>query len=156
MSYIKHLVECQCVLSIFKNKSKPIYHKLPVFSLVDENDNIKEKYIMCDNCGIIHHVTEVSKSKIMWGKENIRSLVVSKEDIKFNLEAQGFNTLVSLLEKNLSPVADWENVEYFIENKKSGIVLLNKEEIDDNIIVQFIDFEEGKFKIKKEISQRYI
>ena len=156
MSYIKHLVECQCVLSIFKNKSKPIYHKLPVFSLVDASDNIKEKYIMCDNCGIIHNVTEVSKSKIMWGKENLRSLVVSKEDIKFNLEVQGLDTLVSLLEKNLSPVADWENVEYFVENKKSGIVLLNKEEIDDNIIVQFIDFEEGKFKIKKEISQRYI
>lgn len=156
MNYIKHLIECQCVLSIFKNKSKPIYHKFPVFSLLDTNDNVQEKYVICDNCGIIHNVTEISISKIMWGKENLRSLVVSKDDVKFNLENLNYNNIVSLLEKNQLSVADWEIVEFLIENKQSGIVLLNKEEIDNNIITQFIEFNEGNFKIKKEIMQRYV
>ena len=44
--YIKHLVECQCSLSIFKNKSKPVFHKIPVFSVYDKDtDKIEEKYI---------------------------------------------------------------------------------------------------------------
>lgn len=154
--YVKHLIECQCVLSIFKNKSKPVYHKFPVFSLVDEKDRVTEKYVMCDNCGIIHNVSEISKSKIMWGKENLRSLIVTKEDVKFNLVSKNLNSLVNLLEKNQSPVADWEAVEYFCESKKNGIILLNKEEIDDNIIIQFIEFDNGSFFLKKEISQRYI
>lgn len=154
--YIKHLIECQCVLSIFKNKSKPIYHKFPVFSTLDEEDCVKEKYVMCDNCGIIHYVNEISKTKIMWGKENLKSLIVTIDDVKFNLQSKDMQSIVNLAEKNQLSVADWEIIEHLIENNLSGIVLLNKEEIDDNIITQFIEFSQGKYKIKKEISQRYI
>ena len=44
-NYIKHLVECQCILKIFEKKTKPLYHKFIVFSVIDENDNILEKFV---------------------------------------------------------------------------------------------------------------
>ena len=84
MNYVKHLIECQCTLSIFKNKTRPIYHKFPVFSKL-VNDKCEEKYVMCENCNIIHRVTEVLKSEIKWGNESLSALVTTKDDIKFNL-----------------------------------------------------------------------
>ena len=85
-NFVKHLIECQCTLNIFKNKTKPIYHKFKVFSLYDEKlDKVKEKYVLCNNCDIVHRVYEVFKSEIKWGNEGLKSLITTKEDIKFNL-----------------------------------------------------------------------
>lgn len=156
MSYIKHLVECQCVLSIFKNKTKPIYHKIPVFSLVDEEDNLKEKYIICDNCGIVHFVFETFKSEIKWGQEEVKSLVTTKEDVKFNLEAYDKQNIINMLEKFDIHVSDWEYVEYLIENNLKGSILLEKNESDNNIVYKILEIDDNKIKIKKEISQRYL
>ena len=156
-SYIKHLIECQCVLSIFKNKSKPVYHKIPVFSLIDDNGDIKEKYIACNNCGIIHRVYEVFKSEVKWGQEDVKSLIASKEDIKFNLEAQGFEKIVNLLEKSNLEISDWEMVEYLLENNTEGYVVLEKKESDNNIVCKILNINENNsFKLKKEILQRYL
>ena len=92
--HIKHLIECQCVLNIFKNKTRPVFHKFKVFSQIDENDSIKEKYVICNNCDIVHRVFEVCKSEIKWGSENLKSLVTTKDDIKFNLEPRNFENIV--------------------------------------------------------------
>ena len=155
MEYTKHLIECQCTLSIFKNKTKPVYHKIPVFSKL-EGDSVQEKYVICENCNIIHKVTEICKSEIKWGNESLVALVNTIEDIKFNLNANGFNSLSEILEKNQCHVSDWELAEYFIESKNNGILVLNKNEIDNNIVISFLDFNDGKFKIKKDIVQRYM
>ena len=155
MNYIKHLIECQCTLSLFKNKTKPVYHKFPVFSKMN-NNNVEEKYVMCENCNIIHFVTEVCKSEIKWGNESLVSLINTKEDIKFNLLSNSLETLVNLLEKNQCHISDWELSEYLIESEESGILVLNKNEIDNNIVINLIEFNDGKFKLKKEVTQRYL
>lgn len=155
MDYIKHLIECQCTLSIFKNKTKHIYHKFPVFSKIID-DEIEKKYVMCENCNIIHHVTEMCISEIKWGNESLHLLVKNKDDIKFNLISNNLESLVDLLEKNNCHVSDWELSEYLIENKKNGILVLNKSEIDNNIVINILEFSNGKFKLKKEITQRYL
>ncbi len=155
MNYVKHLVECQCTLPLFKNKTRPVYHKIPVFSKIN-NDCVEEKYIICENCNIIHKITEVCKSEIKWGNESLNALVNTKDDIKFNLIANNYKNLVEILEKNQCHVSDWEMAEYFLENKQSGILILNKNEIDNNIVISLIEFNNGNFKIKKEISQRYV
>jgi hypothetical protein len=154
-SYIKHLIECQCILSIFKNKTKPLYHKFQVFSLIDD-DIIAEKYVICNNCDIVHKVKEACKSEIMWGKENIKSLVTTIEDIRFNFDAMGFEDLSNILTKFNSDIFDWELADFLIENKESGTILLEKEEIDNNIVYKFLEFNNNKYKIKKEIHQRYV
>jgi hypothetical protein len=155
--YVKHLVECQCTLPIFKNKTAPVYHKIPVFSKVlDENDEIEEKYIICENCDIVHKVHEVFKSDLKWGIEGLNSLVLTKEDVKFNLVSQGYERLVDVLEKNQLHVSDWELTEFLIENEQSGNIVLEKNETDNNIIINMLSIDKGKFKIKKEIVQRYL
>ena len=154
-SYIKHLVDCHCILSIYKNRSKPIYHKFPVFSLI-EDDNIKEKYVLCNNCDIVHRVYEINKSEIKWGNESFNSLVTTKEDIKFNLESLGMERLVTILEVNNIDISDWELIDYLIENNISGNIVIDKKELDNSINYKYLEIKNGKYKIKNEIIQRYL
>lgn len=153
--YVKHLVECQCVLNLFKNKTQTLYHKFKVFSEIDENDEIKEKYVICNNCDIVHRVYEVCKSEIKWGNENLKSLVTTKEDIKFNLESCNKEKIVLELEKNDIDLCEWEYIEYLIENNKDGKIILNKNEIDNNIVYNILYIKGNNFSIKKEIQQRF-
>ena len=154
--HIKHLIECQCTLNIFKNKTKTVFHQFKVFSEIDENDKFKEKYVMCNNCDILHRVFEVCKSEIKWGNENLKSLVTTKEDIKFNLESKNQEKLVLELEKNNIDLCEWEYAEYLIENNKEGQIILNKNEIDNNIVYNVLYIKGESFSIKKEIQQRFL
>ena len=157
MSFIKHLVECQCVLNIFKNKTKPVYHKIPVFSLLDEEGNVQEKYVACNNCGVVHRVYEVFKSEIKWGNEDNKAMIPDKDDIKFNLEAQGHERLVNIFEQNDMEICDWETLEYALDNCIECDIVLNRVESDNNVVIKMINIKsDGKFKLKKEIIQRYL
>lgn len=156
MSYIKHLVECQCTLRLFKNRSKQIYHKFAVFSLLEEDDSIKEKYVNCNNCDIVHRVYEVNKSEIKWGNEGLKSLVTTKDDIKFNLESNGFENLVNILELNKLDISDWEYVDYLLENNIEGHLVMEKTEMDNNISFKVLHIKNNKYKIKTELVQRYL
>ena len=156
MSYIKHLVECQCTLRLFKNRSKQIYHKFAVFSLLEEDDSIKEKYVNCNNCDIVHRVYEVNKSEIKWGNEGLKSLVTTKDDIKFNLESNGFENLVNILELNKTDVSDWEYIDYLLENNLEGHLVKEKTEVDNNISFKVLHIKNNKYKIKTELVQRYL
>jgi hypothetical protein len=156
-NFIKHLIECQCTLNIFKNKTKPVYHKFKVFSLYNtELDEIEEKYVLCNNCDIVHRVYEVFKSEIKWGNEGLKSLITSKEDIKFNLESKNLSNIVLELEKNDIDMCEWEYVNFLIENNVEGQILLNKNEIDNNIVYKILHIKDCKFSIKKEITQRFL
>ena len=152
----KHLIECQCTLSIFKNKNTLIYHKIPVVSFYDDNEDLMEKYIICDNCGVVHRVYEIFKSEIKWGMENLKSLVNNKEDIIQNFIFLGHEKIIELLEKEKAYLSDWEIAEYIIENEKSGTLVLHKKESDNNIIYTLLEISNGKYRTKKEITQRYL
>tara|TARA_B100000902_G_C27088577_1_gene802623 strand:- start:262 stop:735 length:474 start_codon:yes stop_codon:yes gene_type:complete len=153
--YIKHLIDCHCILSIYKNRTKPVYHKFVVFSELKE-DIVKEKYVLCNNCDIVHKVIDVNKSEIKWGNEGYRSLVTTIEDIKFNLESQGLDRLVTILEVNNIDLSDWEYIEYLLENNLEGKVVLDKKEIENSINYKYIEVKNGKYKIKNDIVQRYL
>jgi hypothetical protein len=155
MNYIKHLIECQCTLKIYEKKSKPVFHKFQVFSTFNENV-INEKYVTCNNCDIVHKVTEVCKSKIQWGKENLRDLINTKEDIKFNLIAKGKQNITDLLEENMLDISGWEMIEHLIENNIEGQIVLSKKEIEENIVYKVLYISKNGYKIKTEIAQRYL
>lgn len=155
-TYIRHLLECQCVLKIFEKETKPIYHKFPVFSIV-ENDKVIPKYVKCNNCSAIHYTTEPSKSEIMWGKDNLSGLVAEIDDISSNLCMQGFENITNtLVTHKVLDVSLWELVEFLIEENIEGFVTLEKNEINDNIVLKNLYIKEGKFKIKNESYQRYV
>lgn len=155
MNYVKHLIECQCTLKIYEKKTKPLFHKFQVFSILTDQ-GLKEKYVVCNNCDIVHKVFETCKSEIQWGKENLKALVNTKEDIKFNLISKNQQSLVDLLEQNITDIADWELSEFLIENEAEGQIVLSKKEIEDNIVYKVLYISKNSFKIKTEIVQRYL
>ena len=83
--YICHTVECQCVLPIYNKIEKPVYHQFVVFNKLND-DSMEEKYVECNNCGIIHQIVGLNKSNIISDTTNYKSLVVNKEDLSYNLQ----------------------------------------------------------------------
>jgi hypothetical protein len=148
MKGIKHLIQCHCVLPQFRKRKEPVFHKIEVFSVIDEEDNVKEKFIVCDNCGVVHKVFDLCKSEIQTQYETITSVRTIPE-IKMSLE----DNISDLLEKNNCHVSTWENVEFVIENDLVGLpVIINRENIKGKTSVKYIELKEnGKFKIKTEI-----
>lgn len=153
MNYIKHVIDCQCVLQIYSKVEKPIYHKFVVFSTYTDNE-FDIKYVECNNCGIIHEVYNVGKSNIKTDGDKYKALVTSKEDLQYNLPDRFVNFLA---QNKVEETYLWENINYLLENKLSGNVIYNKEKIDNNVICSFINInEDGSFKISKETFQRDI
>tara|TARA_B100000212_G_scaffold231448_1_gene175931 strand:+ start:656 stop:1138 length:483 start_codon:yes stop_codon:yes gene_type:complete len=156
LNFTRHLIECHCILKIFQNKTKPLYHKFSVFSLIDEEDNIEKKYVSCNNCSAIHEIKDVCKSEIKWGSDIYSGLVITKDDIKFNLESKNYNNVIEILETNDCDISTWELVEHCLENNIDYTIVLNKQDIQDNTVYNCLNIEKGSVKIKKEISQRYV
>jgi len=111
-------------LQQFKRQQNPPSHQFVVFSIIDD-DVVEQKFVTCNNCGIVHRVTEINKSEIVQGREEMKS-IVTIDDIKLSLPAR----LSDLLESNNADIATWEYVQYIYENKQWGnfVVLTMDEE----------------------------
>jgi len=155
-NFTRHLLECHCILKLFQNKSKPLYHKFPVFSVSEDNGNIEKKYVKCNNCAVIHEVTDFCKSNIKWGDDMYKGLVTTKDDIIFNFKQKELFNVVEILEKYECDVSIWELVEHCLDNKIDYSIVLEKKDIQDNTVYNCLNISSGNVKIKKEISQRYI
>jgi len=119
-----HLLKCRCVLPQFKGRQNPPVHQFVVFSVINDDDTVKLKYCQCNNCGIIHKVTDICTSDIMAGKEFFSS-IVGIEDIKASLPAN----LINILERNNVSLHAWEQAQFILENKRWGeFVILAQEE----------------------------
>ena len=154
--YFRHLIECQCILPIYVKNTKIIYHKFPVFSIIDDENNFVEKHVKCNNCDIIHRVYDAGKSDIKWGEEGLKGYLINKDDIRFNLELSGNEKIADLLEKYNADISVWEVVNHIIENELSDNIILNKEEMATSISCKFISFDKGKPKFKSETFQKDI
>jgi hypothetical protein len=127
MQGIKHYIECHCITPQFKNKKKPIYFGFSVFSVLSDEDEVENKFVQCPNCGVIHKVVDLCKSEILSGKDEsvaVRTL----DDIKFSIP----ENLVQLLESNRTSYADYEKLEWILNN-----------EIWDETVILTSDIEEG-------------
>ena len=156
LKFTRHLLECHCILKIFQNKTKPVYHKFSVFSILDDSSRIENKYVSCNNCGAIHEVVDLCKSEIKWGNDIYSGLVTTKEDILFNFKSKNLDHVSHILETNDCDISIWELVEFCFENNIEYSVVLSKQEIQDNIVYNCLNIKESSVKIKKEISQRYV
>lgn len=141
---IKHLIECHCILPQYRRLETPIYHKFVVFSVV-EDDVVEPKFVQCNNCSIIHKVTDICKSEIVAGLE-FSNAVTRIDEVRENIPDQ----IASFLEKANSDMATWENVAFLIENSLGGFeVPIAKEESGGLTQVKMLSVDEkGKVKIK--------
>lgn len=125
--YVKHLVECDCILPQFQSKIPIIFHKFTVFSRLDPNTGeFIPHFAECNNCGAIHKVTEVFESTRV--NKETSPLLPKIEEIKLALPERLVKTLDSL---KITEVHVWQEVQYLIEEKKMGKVILSREVSDD-------------------------
>lgn len=130
MEYIKHLIECKCILRIYEHVDPPVFHKFVVFSTIEEpSGNIIPSYAQCNNCGSVHKVTEVGKS-VMLPKEEMRSLE-SIEEIELELP----DKVVAILKKNECDLHVWQEARHILNHELWGrFVILAKEKEDSTIL----------------------
>jgi len=121
----KHLVKCRCVLQQYKKLKDPPNHQFVVFSIID-SDVVKHKHAQCTNCGVIHRVTEISRSDIV-AKEAM-STIVTIDDIKQSIPQR----LADLLEVNKCDLPSWELAQFILENKRWGEFVVLTTERDGN------------------------
>ena len=129
----KHLINCRCVLPQFKNTPNSKNHRFVVFSDVIE-DVTKQKYVQCNNCGLVHKVVDICTSEIMQGKESMGS-IMSIEDIKVGMN----QSLIGVLERYQCDLPTWEHARYIVENKRWGdIVILTNDNEDDDKVIKYV------------------
>lgn len=122
---LKHLVTCRCVLPQFKRREDPPQHQFVVFSVVQDDGTVTTKFAQCNNCGIIHKVTEINRSEVV-SRESMGSLT-TVDDMKLGMPAQ----LANALEAADVDVATWEHARYVWDNKLWGsFVVLSTDEED--------------------------
>ena len=145
----RHLIECHCILPIYKNAKTQIYHKIAVYSMFNEQTGkVIPKYVNCNNCGITHYVTEYCKSEIQIGKEDITS-------IRSVLEVEiGLPEKLTKFLKQYSPTIDiLEEVEHVFNNQlfPKGIII-KREIIDEKHNIKILNLiNEQRFTISSEI-----
>lgn len=120
--YIKHLVSCRCVLAQFESMKHPPDHKFVVFSELDEDGMIIPSHAQCNNCGIIHRVTEVETSYTL-KRETLMSLQ-NIDDIKTSSP----DWLIGILEQYQCELHVWQEAKFILDNNLWGrFIVLSKE-----------------------------
>ena len=138
MKGIKHLIECHCVLAIYKvSKQSMPSHKFPVYSKFDTNENVIPRLVKCNNCDTMHYIKDICRSEIRGGKDQ-SELVVSIEELSLMLPERLANALFKI-----------ETVDIFEEKRWGEIVVLRREIIDEKQHVKTIEVTSSEmFKIK--------
>jgi hypothetical protein len=133
MKYIKHLIECKCILPQFKNIPNPPWHKFIVFSQLESDGMVKTSYAQCNNCKVVHRITEVGVSKIL--NKEVMMTIPTIEDIKTFLPTW----LTNLLEKYECELPTWQEAKFIYENKIWGSpVVLVKEQDEDMVFGKYV------------------
>ena len=149
MSGQRHLIECHCVLPIYKNKKPVVYHKFAVYSFFDEKTSkVIPKYVNCNNCGVTHLIEEFYKSKIKLGKEDLKS-VRSIKEVSLSLPKK----LSELLLEYNSTIDVYEEAEDIIDNRDyPRSLVLQREIIDEVYHLKILTVNsEDRFKITSEV-----
>ena len=150
--WIRHLIQCHCVLPQYRKRKDPVFHKFLVFSIL--NSGICEaKLAQCNNCGQLHNVVDLCKSEFLSGRDET-STIATEFDIGMSIS----DKLKTILETNNCDISLWELAEFYEENEMWGNkIILSKESTDDNIQIKSLLFvSDGKFKIKSESFQETI
>jgi len=145
----RHLIECHCILPIYKNKRPVMYHKFSVYSKIDEKTGkVIPKYVNCNNCGVTHYVNEYCKSQIKAGKEDILS-ARTIDDVRLSIPEKILDVLVTYK----CTVDVYEEIEDVIDNDLyPRSIVLNREIINDNQHYKVLEMKSNSnFKIQSEI-----
>lgn len=134
MSGVKHLIECHCMLKIFRDVESVKYHKFPVYSKIDEDGKIIHKLAKCNNCESLHYIYDYCKSELRGGKDQT-SVTLTIDDISLCLP----DRLNQVLFKSYCDISTWEHCLDIVEEKRWGeTVVLSRDVIDENEQVKIL------------------
>ena len=140
MNATKHIIECRCVLSQFRNRKDPPLHKFVAFSVLQENGEVIETLVSCNNCGIIHKTTDLCKSEILEKSEDMS--VITSSDVTLSLPPD----LREVFESYEVDLPTLQNAAWIIDNRLWGEkIILLKKELEDRV--------EGKYLVFKQPNQ---
>lgn len=147
MAGIKHLIDCHCVLAIYKKNEKIINHKFPVYSKLNESGNVIPKLVKCNNCEALHNVYGICKSEIKGGKDQT-STTITKDDLSLMLP----DKLSNLLIKIDADISTWEHALDIIEEARwNEQIVIKRDVIDELQVVKILTIlSEDKFKVTSE------
>ena len=149
MQGTKHLIECHCVLAIFKStKNDMPSHKFPVYSKIDQNEKVIPKFVKCNNCDTMHYVHDICRSEIRGGKDQ-SELNVTESELSLMLPERLSNALLKIE----TDISNWEHiVDIFEEERWGELVVLRREVIDEKQYVKTIEISTSSiFKIKNNV-----
>ena len=133
---IKHTVKCRCILSQFRSRQSPPLHEFVVFSVVDDEDQISESLVKCNNCAITHKIIDLCKSVILKNSDDWQT--INKTDIRLSLSSD----LRELLDSYDVDLPTWQMAQWIIENHRWGEqMVISRKELEDRL--------EGKILIFK-------
>lgn len=123
--YIKHLIECNCILKQFENIEPPIFHNFIVFSALNDDDTLKTSYAKCNNCGGLHKIIEIGKSEKL--KKESSPALPDIEEIKTTLPEK----LVGLLLKYNLDLPTWQEIKFVYDNELWDKPIILQKEIEN-------------------------
>jgi len=115
-----------------------------VFSVLDDGGEVIAKDASCNNCGVIHRVTDICKSEIT-SKEN-SSAIITESDISLMIPSQ----LSDILKTYQCDIATWEFVHFAYTEQKWGTRVVLKREVDGGSVKGKSMTVEGPSKFKIE------
>ena len=154
MPGIKHLIECHCVLAIYRTGEKePQNHKFVVYSKTDDNQKIIPRLVKCNNCQTLHNVYDYCKSEIKVGKDQ-SEVLLTIDDLSLMLPPR----LSNMLLKSDADRSNWEHILDIIEEKRWGeSVVLKRDIIGEKEHLKVITvLGEEKFKIENTVIEDLI
>lgn len=133
LDFIKHLVECNCILPQFFERSNPPFHRFVVFSVINQNGEVVPSYAQCNNCGVIHRVNEINSSKIL-PKES-SGLLPKVSEIKHGMPKE----IIDIIEAYNPDINTWQEARFIWENELWGRnVILTKEEEENTFMIKYL------------------
>ena len=111
----KHLIQCHCVLPQYRNLKDPIFHKFVVFSKTDESGEAIVRLSKCNNCGVVHKITDFCKSEITHGLDESFG-IASVDDLRINMPEK----ICEVLDNHKCDISTWEQIDSIMENEEWG------------------------------------
>ena len=150
---IKHLIQCHCILPQYRNRKDPVFHQFIAFSEIDSYDNVVEKHVQCQNCGVVHKIIDVCQSEVETKSESLNTMI-TEQDIKMMIPSG----LSEILENYNADLHIWEHAEHIVRNSSWGsMIQLTREETDSADIGKFLVIDaRDRFRIDVKSSDRFV
>lgn len=122
----KHLIACRCVMPQFRSLPDPPVHRFVVFSVIADDGTVEPRLVQCNNCGIVHSVTDLTRSEIVKGKEFAQS-IATIDDVRASMPEQ----LAAILDRAGADLATWEAARFCLDEQRWGdFVVLTSDAVE--------------------------